>query len=1108
MIDTQVEERSKVGWLGLTVAVLLSAGWLVPAGLGIDSVLSFLNEDMARLSVLRNIKPGFALPTEFNEAPNMVRARQYLTGAGVWFALVIVGWTVYIARAKRALQWSREPAGDLLRAHRHALDSQLGEFTQQVERHRRELESEFGSLSHAAVGTRGMVHERFDAVQSRLSELDSAVEQQLDALKAVASRVGDGLQTAETRRDEQTQALRESLQTVAGQLGEQIRAARGSVETQHQGEQEQRFVSVHNAVQVLGAQLESRFEAARAQREAGLATQDEHLARLGERFQHFGFKLEQHLEQQLATRMESALQALGERLQMLLSDEGQQQQAGRQDLLAAVQALREPIDEALQLQRAAGAQMHLLAEGDTNRQAAHRADQEAQTQTLADLAGKMDHMAALAQSLHEQRSRADDSRDQVLQERLLAGMGELTVQIDQLRRSGEAGQQETRAAQQQTVETLGSRLDAQTQALQALQGLQQGQQEPLQALVASTQEIIRQQQAQAERGDQAAAALQSSLQASWESGLQHTVQGLHAAVGDGLMERLRSVVEGSLESRLTPTLQSVLQPALGAAFETALQQLAQRFDEGWRSLSQQARSEWQAHDAAVRERIEGLSAQLGQAREALGLIGQDRSAWRQDLSDGLHQGLQGLRIGLQDDQQQWTAALLASDPGERLARLQQQLAALDERVAQQQAAAAALYDGEQSAWQSRWQMLGQELNGQLRTLQDQLAPSVAGAVSESLRGVLEQRPTDSVDVEALAARVAERAAAQAADRAADRAAERVSMQAADPASVHAIEQAAERATERAAERAVERVAEQAAARAAEQAARSVADQVAERAATLADRSALQEEQARQAAQLQASVDTALQAVVTQLSGRIDSQRDAWVREREALQAEQAQALQALAADLSRSIEAAQSARGQFEQVLQLSRETQAGQEAVFDRWQQQERRLDALHAMAERIDHQQQAAQQQRQAEQGAMMLALDRRMSTIDTLEAQIERLEGMLTRAGVHGVAARLAEIEAILSAHGPARLETRLGQLEDVLVNTARQFDTRMDDLHGRMTQAAGFTETTQAPPAERLFDEKRLQHLFLNLSDLQENLRLERRQLRKKLESLKPPSAPLS
>ena len=135
------------------------------------------------------------------------------------------------------------------------------------------------------------------------------------------------------------------------------------------------------------------------------------------------------------------------------------------------------------------------------------------------------------------------------------------------------------------------------------------------------------------------------------------------------------------------------------------------------------------------------------------------------------------------------------------------------------------------------------------------------------------------------------------------------------------------------------------------------------------------------------------------------------------------------------------------------------------------------------------------------MLQALERRLVAIDTLESHVERLEGMLQRAGVQGLAARMGELEKVLSAAGPTLLEARLRQMEELLQRNTQTLDSRLGDLQGLVTTThARFEDTQVSSNSDRLLDERRLQQLCLNLSDLQENLRLERRQLRKKFETL--------
>ncbi|HMZ01583.1 MAG TPA: hypothetical protein PLU79_18190, partial [Burkholderiaceae bacterium] len=271
-------KRSKFAWIRTLLAAVLSIGWLVPAAIGVDRVLSFLNEDMARLSVMRSARPTYALPTEFNDAPNLLQAREYLIGAAAWLALVIAAWAIYIVRSRRALQTSLSvPAGDLLTAHRHALDHQFKEFAQEIDRHRRDLTSELGPLGQQVSGAQSLLQLRFDAVQDRLNGVDSAMAHQTETLRAVATRLEGGLSTASNQVQAQGEALRESMQKLGSELTEQIQAERTANDVQQRGDQDQRFVSIHNAVQVLAAQVETRLDAVQARQAEVAQAQAERL---------------------------------------------------------------------------------------------------------------------------------------------------------------------------------------------------------------------------------------------------------------------------------------------------------------------------------------------------------------------------------------------------------------------------------------------------------------------------------------------------------------------------------------------------------------------------------------------------------------------------------------------------------------------------------------------------------------------------------------------------------------------------------------------------------------------------------------------------------------
>jgi hypothetical protein len=1120
-----------LGRIGLFAAALVSAGWLVPAALGVDRVLAFLNEDMARLSVLRNTRPSLALPTEFNAAPNILQAREYLTVAGVWLALVIAGWAIYFVRSRRALQRANSvPAGDLLTAHRHALDHQFTEFAQEIDRHRRDLSNEFGSLGQASESTQGLLQVRFDAVQARLGEVDTAVAHQTETLRAVATRLEGGLQAS------------------TAQLGDEIRGAREQAETQHRSEQDQRFVSIHNAVQVLGAQIDARMEAAQTQAEArserlDAAVQDwsqqmaqgqaqtalqqqeqgEALAarleerlgdRLGERLgEQLGEQLVGHLTQQVGPQLD---ERLGERLGALLGELGQRfeskaearqgewqagldqrlgagaqrQQEGFDALQALVQALRDQLGEALQLQRDAGSEARRRAESAVDARLAH---QEAQTRALTDLAERVEALGRIAQELHGERSAADHERSQALTQQLQGWVEQAQAvarshsevlpapwlaQTEAVLRAVAA----LEAAQFQVAERAEVAALAAAQAARQAAGEAAGQaaidavqQAASQAADAAAQQVAtqvathvaaqvgdaigRQATAQAEQWQQAVQAMQTMQSALGDVAsvaARQALEQVQPQVADEVLQRVASQVVAPLADRATETgaqlgalqegitwlarqversQQVAEQHQLGAeaARETQARQLAELADVAGRVDQQVLALQGQGDAQAARrtEQLQALQQQLAvQAGQAA-----DQQAALAERSRALEAALQGLSQRLDEGwralERQQRDDWQAHDAALR-ARLDGLGAQLERTLAQ------ALVQTQAELGSQ----LGQQFGAQMQGLQERVLAGVPSG--EALREPVERLLQVQAGVQALADQVGGHQAASLQQRRDDQA---LWQQAWQGLAIQVRDELA--------------------------ATRQVLAAPAAQAASAAETA-----QAGQAEALQRV--EALQGAIARLGERFEAQRDAWVQERQAQQAAQTQALQALAVDLERGLGAAQ-----------------------VERVQQQEQRLGDLQALVQRIDQQQQAAQQQRQVEQGAMMQALERRLGALDTLEAQIERLEGLLTRAGVQGVAARLAQIEAILSAQGPARLETRLGQLEAVLTDTSSRIDSRLGELHGLVTQQGAFVETAPAPLTGRLVDERKLQQVFLNLSDLQENLRLERRQLRKKAESLNQP-----
>jgi len=1073
-------KRSKWVWMRTVVAAVLSVGWLVPAALGVDRVLSFLNEDMARLSLMRSARPTYALPTEFNDAPNLLQAREFLIAAGAWLALVVAGWAIYIVRSRRALQNSLSvPAGDLLGAHRDALDQQFKVFAQEIERHRRELDSELGPLGQQVSGAPSLLKVRFDAVQDQLSVVDTSMAHQTETLRAVATRLEGAMAAASSQAQQFNEQLHESMHALTDDLMQQIQAERSANDVQQRGDQDQRFVSIHNAVQVLAAQVETRLDVALARQDVAVQEQSE---RLGSALaQQIDCSIEgltlSLADAQAQQRLDgdALAQHIGERVVGLLAEQATQwlpsgpaessesselapsrrDEQTLQALQTAVQALHDQLAQTLQLQRDAGSEARRQAQAAVQ---ARQAVQEAQAQAVADLAVRVDQLRELAQSLHIERITSDGTKWQVSLAQIQSALAQAEAAAIAREVQRESEREFNRQSQRDAHRALAAAVADEAAVrsadlLAAVQSLHvQG--EGLRVAVADAASLAASQAAHhaAATAEAAQAAVRQAANEAAQAAAEAAVQSVAQAVAEPLAQ--------SVELRVSPLLDRAgermwsrwteqaaeHQQALAAlqtqahALGDALAGWGQRLQKDGDEQDRQRRLDAQAHAEALQARLGALDAQLGAQLEA------------QQIQ------MQAARDGAAD------AAPQARAAAEGVAQLQAQVQALAAQVEQQHGAAQEGLERRQAQWQGDWQTL-------------------AAQVHQAL---------------AAAQALAEQTARQAAERAAASEAASEARRLADlQAQTHAAQQVVQEAVQQVAQQASEQAARQAAAA---MDAAEVALQIGRQQAQEAAEQALAAQQAEVAGRIEA-----LQAALAQLGERVDRQREAWAREQADRQTQQTEQVQALVAQLEHRLHAAQDAQDAHAQTQGLrlaalheaSQRLQTQQQVLVESSQQVQARTEAL---AEQMHQAQQARPSERDE---AMLLALERRLSALDALEAQVGRLEDQLGHAGVDRLATRLTQIEVLLSAHGPARLELRLSQLEELLSTNARQLEGRLGDLQGLVTQQGAYLETMPATlqtPAERQLDERRLQQLCLNLSDLQENLRLERRQLRKKAESL--------
>jgi len=1163
-------------------AMLLSTGWLIPAGLGANHVLDYLNEDMARLALLRNSKPSFQLPTEFNTAPSIRQAREQFTYAGLWLALVIAGWTLYLARARGMLQSLQQRPLLASSEQERALEQHFAAFSDQLQVYRNSLTEDFGVIGRSGEQIRGAVHGRFDGVDAELLRFGQSVEGRLGELGDMGRRLEQALEAAGQARQEALSQQQASLRALGEQLVGEIQSARHGTEAQLRAEQEQRFVSIHNAIQVLGAQVEDRLRGARQGQDEALAGQLQSMQGLvqglvegvgRELAQQVGQEVGQQvgqqvgqgvqevhgellaqreqlaqavdaqraqrqeaqaaLSEQVSERVEAALARQldplpghwAQQLDQRLATTEALQRAAQEEQRTVVTALTDQLGETLQLQRDAGGEARRRAE------AAQRSQQEqqaAQTEALAELGRQVGRLFQAVEGLQEQ-ARASATVEPGWVEGLAGLRAQVQPLADRLAQVDQqihnwGGQQQQGSADAQAA---SARLENQLLRVQDEVSAVAGQVRDGWALLSDLSSE------QSNRHLQLLAGLQSTRQESAEqlaTGLAGLAsQGAAASLADQMEHLLAAVrhlaaqLQGGLEA--ADRHREASRSELLERLETAVSGFGETLQRGLTPLEEGLR-------ASFTSRVQALHEELGQVGRRMAGLQQESASQRTAEQAQQLQTLETL-VGRLEDSLRQAQGQQVAEQGRRLDELHQ----LSEGLGRQLQAA-------QGHWQTEWAALSNQSHElQLEAQRDRHAAwerqaQAVHGLGEELRRVgadLRDRLQGQEQAQGLALQASQQMQQEAVrERQALREQlERLQaqVQALQQQQQEAVLQQGRRNEEqmegllRRLERADERLQEQGTATA----------RAEELAALRGDLETWQQtHQAKQqrqlaeaAAQSQVQTDTLLQ-----LGQRLDRLAGDSAVHWEGLRLELPNSAQPLVLPLAQRLEEHSGRLGELQRQLQglmdtidqqdrqhraelhTQQEQQARlldslaerldhslQTAQAEGVQRQEVRLQALQQLAERIDQNQQAAERRAQAEQLAMLQALERRLVAIDTLESHVERLEGMLQRAGVQGLAARMGELEKVLSAAGPTLLEARLRQMEELLQRNTQTLDSRLGDLQGLVTTThARFEDTQVSSNSDRLLDERRLQQLCLNLSDLQENLRLERRQLRKKFETL--------
>ena len=141
---------------------LCSIGWLVPFVLAWGSVLSYLNDDLARLHLTgaRALQPSSLV---INEALNITNAREMLYLSAAWLALVILGWCFYAFERSRAVAApvlsTPEPVApaagavpqaviieEMLASRMQFLDARLEEMTQLLHKSGKTMDTQLDDL--------------------------------------------------------------------------------------------------------------------------------------------------------------------------------------------------------------------------------------------------------------------------------------------------------------------------------------------------------------------------------------------------------------------------------------------------------------------------------------------------------------------------------------------------------------------------------------------------------------------------------------------------------------------------------------------------------------------------------------------------------------------------------------------------------------------------------------------------------------------------------------------------------------------------------------------------------------------------------------------------
>lgn len=174
----------------LGIFAVFSVGWLVPLVLAWNSVLSYLNDDLARLH-LQGARPVLSSKLVINEAINITSAREMLYVAAAWLALVIIAWCVKLFHAQSSAAAVAEQQKWTLSVMPDSVD-----------------------LPAAAEAVSAALASRAEEIRTSAASLEETMQRQLQTLESRLQELGTMVREGNRQVDDQLGNLRGQVQAI------------------------------------------------------------------------------------------------------------------------------------------------------------------------------------------------------------------------------------------------------------------------------------------------------------------------------------------------------------------------------------------------------------------------------------------------------------------------------------------------------------------------------------------------------------------------------------------------------------------------------------------------------------------------------------------------------------------------------------------------------------------------------------------------------------------------------------------------------------------------------------------------------------------------------